>query len=616
MVKQITFLVAAFATILICSISCQKDLAEDRGIGRVNDVISLTAVFQQDINTTKVSYEEVSNQTVFDLKPSWEIGDKIIGFSESGTAFEFAVTAINGGFATLEGTDIPDGTVHLIYKSGAGAGDIEDKSLAVSYAGQSGDKSMPAVMLSDGEIAGGKGTFTFSNAGAVIGIDNAVGLPAGAVIDEVIIMGKNLSAGVVAMNGNTLKLTSTANADDAISTVTLNGVTVGNGDDRKLNKPILIAVPMGAVINSVTLAVGLDDYRYTLGSAKTINAASYKFINTQEFIKMPARDLGSSETANCYIVPSTLPTAGRYKFPATVKGNGKNPDGSAADGISPKSAKILWQADGDGKTQQNLFFFNPTVQDGYVSFRTRQSYWYGSALIAVYSGENCTGDILWSWHIWFPGVIADHEYANNAGTLMDRSLGATYSGASKYSYGLLYQWGRKDPFRAQTPESIVATSAENGTVAYSVKHPETFITSETAPNDWLYSERDNSLWGAGENGAFSTKTMYDPCPAGYRVPDGGPNGVWVKANYNGNTWSYGGDGYAGRAVGPGWYFGTGYLNCSDGILSAVGSWGFTWSCTPDSNNIYDMYVRNNGYVYNQGSNGRAYGFSVRCLKIQ
>ena len=25
------------------------------------------------------------------------------------------------------------------------------------------------------------------------------------------------------------------------------------------------------------------------------------------------------------------------------------------------------------------------------------------------------------------------------------------------------------------------------------------------------------------------KTIYDPCPAGYRVPDGGENGVWAKA---------------------------------------------------------------------------------------
>jgi hypothetical protein len=58
------------------------------------------------------------------------------------------------------------------------------------------------------------------------------------------------------------------------------------------------------------------------------------------------------------------------------------------------------------------------------------------------------GVILWSWHIWLvQDQIGYNTYANNAGVLMDRNLGAT--SAIEYdsgTIGLLYQWGRKDPF--------------------------------------------------------------------------------------------------------------------------------------------------------------------------
>ena len=78
----------------------------------------------------------------------------------------------------------------------------------------------------------------------------------------------------------------------------------------------------------------------------------------------------------------------------------------------------------------------------------------GNAVIAAYSGEHQTGNILWSWHIWVTDYNPDTgktcTIINTAGasyTFMDRDLGATTStpGLST-TLGLLYQWGRKDPF--------------------------------------------------------------------------------------------------------------------------------------------------------------------------
>ena len=61
------------------------------------------------------------------------------------------------------------------------------------------------------------------------------------------------------------------------------------------------------------------------------------------------------------------------------------------------------------------------------------------------------------------------------------------------------------------------------TVETGAKHPLDIIRptqlSESYPNDWLYSQIDQ-LWGySPSSGKVTMKTIYDPCPYGYRVPD-------------------------------------------------------------------------------------------------
>ena len=82
------------------------------------------------------------------------------------------------------------------------------------------------------------------------------------------------------------------------------------------------------------------------------------------------------------------------------------------------------------------------AESGEIHFTTGDM--EGNALIALC---NADGDILWSWHIWFTDDPRGQEYYNNAGTMMDRNLGATSATPGDVgALGLLYQWGRKDPF--------------------------------------------------------------------------------------------------------------------------------------------------------------------------
>ena len=122
----------------------------------------------------------------------------------------------------------------------------------------------------------------------------------------------------------------------------------------------------------------------------------------------------------------------------------------------------------------------------------------------------------------------DQVYKNGAGTMMECDLGAACveSGVYPWSSGLYYQYGRKDPFWGDhsctySGWNKVKSDATTGTESYAAAHPTTFIYSSNGSRHWLNSG-ETSLW-------WRSKSISDPCPPGYVVPDGGQYGVWAKA---------------------------------------------------------------------------------------
>ena len=333
-----------------------------------------------------------------------------------------------------------------------------------------------------------------------------------------------------------------------------------------------------------------------------------------------ASDLSSSASANCYIISES----GLYKF-KTVKGNSSESVGSVA------SASILWETFGTSTSPDYLELIDGVCyKDGYIAFQTADTFKEGNAVIAV---RDDSGNVLWSWHIWFTDQPEAHVYKNNAGTMMDRNLGATSATPGDVgALGLLYQWGRKDPFLGSSSisETVVAkstltwpaaveTNSSVGTVDYVTANPTTFVTADSFSYfDWHYSSRDNTLWTTSDK----TKSIYDPCPAGWRVPDGGSNGIWSKAigsssSYNG-TYDNANEGmnFSGKfgSASTIWYPASGYRNDYDGSPFDVGNYGYYWSASPYSHHAYYLYFNNRGYVNPSSNNKRAGGQSVRCLQ--
>ena len=119
---------------------------------------------------------------------------------------------------------------------------------------------------------------------------------------------------------------------------------------------------------------------------------------------------------------------------------------------------------------------------------------------------------------------------------MDRNLGAIGTDL-KTRYGLVYTWGRKDPFTSNEvynaagrkdrfinhwPTIYTSNGSEAKTydLTYMTRHPTTYVYTGWYAK--LYTYYDNALWGdpapVNTYGWASVKSVHDPCPEGYRLP--------------------------------------------------------------------------------------------------
>ena len=338
-----------------------------------------------------------------------------------------------------------------------------------------------------------------------------------------------------------------------------------------------------------------------------------------------ATDLSSSASANCYIVSN----AGLYKF-KTVKGNSSESVGNVA------SASILWETFGTATTPECLDLIKAVdYEDGYIAFLTADTFKEGNAVIAA---KDASGNILWSWHIWLTDKPQGQVYYRGAGTMMDRNLGATSATPGDVdALGLSYQWGRKDPFLGSSSisdaveakstiswPSAVSSDSSNGTIEYATSHPTTFITENHSNYDWYHtgsSSTDNTRWTTSNK----VKSIYDPCPAGWRVPDGASNGVWSKALGSSESFTQSslydstnaGMNFSSKfgSASTIWYPASGYRRSyGDGGLSGVDNEGSYWSASPKNDGAYSLFFNDYGGVYPSYSLYRARGRSVRCLQ--
>lgn len=359
------------------------------------------------------------------------------------------------------------------------------------------------------------------------------------------------------------------------------------------------------------------------------------------------------QPANCYITqPGRTFRFDATKKPRTFNGStGRNLSGVAVDAALAntllfsdiKDVKIVWQTainhstPADGK-KADMILQSVSYDKSGICTVVPHATGCGNALIAAYATDGTT--ILWNWHIWVTegevqgNVQTGNTSLNGGGNFMDRNLGALAAtttqpetdNAYKY-FGLLYQHGRPTPFTGQgigtTRDTYtciydedgiqITTSANTGgydisgtavsNVTTAIQKPKTFY-SQSLSDSYSWFNQNYSLWS--DYGA--NKSIYDPCPFGYRVP--------VRTSWSGFTSTNQGGAYLnnGSTWNSTWWPIAGYRYSTGGGLYDVGNNADYWSSTfASSYKAYNLYFSRTGNVsYNNIHCG--FGFPVRCVE--
>lgn len=344
---------------------------------------------------------------------------------------------------------------------------------------------------------------------------------------------------------------------------------------------------------------------------------------------------------------------------------------------------------------------------------------------AVIAAKNSSGTIVWSWHIWISdyvpvgltgdittvsrdAAIQKAQAATQGGmvqvyggiswtdpagafykkVIMDRNLGAIRAGIQNNlldgvrTFGLLYQGGRKDPFFCSADgtaketktiydgdgrETSIIKERNSDVTAYdnTIQNPSTYYLVNSGNEENIAFNKRLDAWGS-----TGSKTIYDPCPKGWRVPSnkgggsdpkqcmmagfGSTNLSWVPGNqspsdnstlkyYDGttlkifNTSSVASSTFVGSgfiytkgsgdvmelnkisnksAFFPGVSLreqNTGKYREKEGTVPIYNNTVYIWASSVNSN-VHYIYQFQSSKLYFQHTISRAFGFSVRCVQ--
>ena len=415
-----------------------------------------------------------------------------------------------------------------------------------------------------------------------------------------------------------------------------------------------------------------------------------RFDNVVEFFT------GEGRTSNSFIL-NPMPLGGgdrKFRIPIDQvnrywgKGSGTNEAGYGNNPSNVIAAGDVWEirwlwTDYDAPLRDGITISKSggIGPEEYFEITVPEVTRAGNAVVSLRKTGGMGSEVLWSWHFWVteynpnafnntfitdgtytyavPGGQVE-RYANHTGSrpniwqeqnagrvMMDRSLGITdkFTTLSNTTRGILhYQFGRKDPFPLNitlTDHGIFTTQAETlgpVPIAKGVENPNVFYRGQGTQYNWATEANELTYeWNDPQQPSSGLKSIYDPCPPGWRLPldgtwndfnrqDAGGAPITVRNELRDLAYD------RGQAIGtvnglrywPGttrtdpvggriWYPATGLRDWSSGTLSYVGSYGYYWSATPGSA-THGRYLGFSATgVYPNHTGNRAGGFAARCL---
>ena len=447
------------------------------------------------------------------------------------------------------------------------------------------------------------------------------------------------------------------------------------------NEGLRKAAPLGSAGNYYDLS--------TKGGQAARSTANCYVISAPGYYRIPLvygnAITGGKDNTKAYIcdLPTQTPSI-ETKLLRNFKnhlGNGiDNPwiektHGGANAGVN--GAKLVW-AD-----EANLVHLAaaPIVHDGgnaYLQFEVRASdIKSGNAVVAATKD----GTVVWSWHLWFapqsaltPIEVTNHQnvkynfttetlgwkptkwestvyqsprsvkfrveqtIANNGVKQYTDITITQLSGTIKEGYATFYQFGRKDPFPGSREADILKNTeaviaSQNLSFKNCIQNPQIFYRGDAVEDQKEHRTllSQYNLWSA-ENYVYSyndnpvIKTVYDPSPAGFKMPAGNAftgstrtgemagdeanvaetaNSNLYKNNLGHNFWTN--NNHTATIYMPA----LGCLHPNTFGLESFGEMGYYWTACPCDFRTGCVFFFGKQYVYPKEKLGLLAGCSVR-----
>ena len=319
-------------------------------------------------------------------------------------------------------------------------------------------------------------------------------------------------------------------------------------------------------------------------------------------------------------------------------------NGGANNGVD--GAEVVWADAADLVHLSSTPISHDASGNAFLDFEvTAADIQSGNAVVAVKKG----GTTVWSWHLWFapkdaldkipvtnyqgkvynftketlgwkPTQWSGSTYdkartvkvkvvqtIKNGGVAQETVINITQNpGNVKKGATTLYQFGRKDAFPGVDASDLAANShftqnaGDNMTIMNNIQNPDKFYIygSSMYTNYGYYNlwSADNTVTGSYNQGNDNpvVKTVYDPCPVGFKMPannaftgftangqnggimnvDGTDNWQTYQNNFGHNFWT---NSSKTATIN---FPASGYRFNYDGSLNYVGYYGFFWSAVP------------------------------------
>ena len=353
-------------------------------------------------------------------------------------------------------------------------------------------------------------------------------------------------------------------------------------------------------------------------------------------------------------------------------------NGGANNGVD--GAEVVWADAADLVHLSSTPISHDASGNAFLDFEvTAADIQSGNAVVAVKKG----GTTVWSWHLWFAPKdaldkikVTNHQNVDyyftketlgwkptqwsgstydkartvkvkvvqtikNGGVAQETVINITQNpGNVKKGATTLYQFGRKDAFPGVDASDLAANShftqnaGDNMTIMNNIQNPDKFYIygSSMYTNYGYYNlwSADNTVTGSYNQGNDNpvVKTVYDPCPVGFKMPannaftgftttglysstqselnvDGTNDWQTYQNNFGHNFWT---NSSKTATIN---FPASGYRNNNDGSLGGVGIIGYYWSAVPNltyggcnlgfySDDVHPLY-----------NYSRTYGFAAR-----